>query len=175
MASATARNMNEHLDESDPEPTLVSNKVEPIKEVVTGLFGQVKWFNNSRAYGWITVIDGQYKDNDVFVHMKNLNSKGYKTLITGEYVQFNLSPSIEDTHPYHATDVTGLFGRLLMSEVNAQRRREQAQRRQEIRNTLSQSDNIDYQYVPRHQYNARGRGQNRQGRGRGKGRGKHTN
>ena len=171
MASVTGTNMNEQLvDDSGPEPIPVSNKIEPITEVVSGLFGQVKWFNNSRAYGWITVIDGQYKDNDVFVHMKNLNSKGYKTLIAGEYVQFNLSPSIEDKHPYHATDVTGLFGRLLMSEVNTQRRREQAQRRQEIRNTRSQDDNSDsYQYIPRHQYRGRGRSNNRQGRGRGRG------
>ena len=162
--------MNEQtVDDNGPEPVPVTNKIEPITEVVNGVFGQAKWFSNSRAYGWITVIDGQYKDSDVFVHMKNLNSKGYKTLIPGEYVHFDLSPSIDDKYPCHATNVTGLFGRLLMSEVNSQRRKEQAQRRQEARNARSQDgDNSEqYQYVPRRNYRGRGRGNSNSGRGRG--------
>ena len=156
-------------DNTDPEPQPVNTNVEPITEVVPGLFGQVKWFNNSRAYGWITVIDGDYKGNDVFVHMKNINCSGYKTLKAGEYVQFNLSPSIEqEKHPYHATDVTGPFGGTLMCDVIQQRKREQQARRRETQNADSQHVDND----SRGNYQGRQSNYRSSGRGRGRGRGR---
>lgn len=155
-------------DNTDVEPQPVNTHVEPITEVVPGLFGQVKWFNNSRVYGWITVIDGEYKGNDVFVHMKSINSSGYKTLKAGEYVQFNLSPSIEqDKYPYHATDVTGLFGGTLMCDVIQQRKREQQARRREIQNLNTQNEDNE----SRGNYQGRRTNYRSSGRGRGRGRG----
>lgn len=163
-------------DNTEPEPQPVNTNVEPITEVVPGLFGQVKWFNNTRAYGWITVVDGDYKGNDVFVHMKNIKCNGYKTLKAGEYVQFDLSPSIEqDKHPYHATDVTGPFGGPLMCDVLQQRKRDQLARRREAQSGERQDSGTGQRsnYQGRRNDDAGFRSTGRSGgRGRGNGRGR---
>ena len=48
--------------------------------------GTVKWFNNSKGYGFILRNDGQ----DVFVHFKSIVMDGYKTLNEGEEVQYEI-------------------------------------------------------------------------------------
>jgi len=48
--------------------------------------GTVKWFNNSKGYGFITV-EGK---KDVFVHYKAIGGEGYKTLNEGETVEFEI-------------------------------------------------------------------------------------
>ena len=48
--------------------------------------GFVKWFNNEKGFGFI-----DYKPNkDVFVHYSAILSEGYKTLVEGQYVEFEL-------------------------------------------------------------------------------------
>jgi len=48
--------------------------------------GKVKWFNNEKGFGFI-----EYKENeDIFVHYSQIQSKGYKTLETGDSVTFEL-------------------------------------------------------------------------------------
>ena len=48
--------------------------------------GKVKWFNNEKGYGFI-----EYKEQeDIFVHYSSILSQGYKTLVEGEYVEFEL-------------------------------------------------------------------------------------
>jgi CspA family cold shock protein len=48
--------------------------------------GKVKWFNNEKGYGFI-----EYKDQeDIFVHYSSILSQGYKTLVEGQYVEFEL-------------------------------------------------------------------------------------
>ncbi len=48
--------------------------------------GKVKWFNNDKGFGFI-----EYKDNeDIFVHYSAILSEGYKTLVEGQYVEFEL-------------------------------------------------------------------------------------
>jgi CspA family cold shock protein len=46
--------------------------------------GTVKWFNNSKGFGFIQRDKGE----DVFVHFKSINSSGYKTLEEGQRVEF---------------------------------------------------------------------------------------
>jgi CspA family cold shock protein len=48
--------------------------------------GTVKWFNNSKGYGFITT-DG---DKDVFVHYKAITGQGYKSLNEGDKVEFEI-------------------------------------------------------------------------------------
>ena len=48
--------------------------------------GKVKWFDNKRGYGFIA----QEKGQDVFVHHSCIQGNGYKTLLEGETVQFEL-------------------------------------------------------------------------------------
>jgi cold shock protein len=47
--------------------------------------GVVKWFNNTKGYGFIKV-DGSEKD--IFVHYSGITGNGYKSLEEGQRVQF---------------------------------------------------------------------------------------
>jgi len=48
--------------------------------------GTVKWFNDSKGYGFIEQTDGE----DVFVHFSAITMEGFKTLAEGEEVDFEL-------------------------------------------------------------------------------------
>jgi len=48
--------------------------------------GTVKWFNNTKGYGFIS----QHSGADVFVHYSAIREKGYKTLREGETVEFDI-------------------------------------------------------------------------------------
>ena len=47
--------------------------------------GTVKWFNDSKGYGFITPADGSA---DVFVHHNNIKAEGFKSLSEGQTVTF---------------------------------------------------------------------------------------
>jgi CspA family cold shock protein len=49
--------------------------------------GKVKWFNNSKGFGFI-VPDGT--NDDVFAHFSQIQMDGYKTLKTNQEVEFDL-------------------------------------------------------------------------------------
>ena len=74
------------------------------------LTGCVKWFDNNLNYGFVTVLShGVYQNNDIFVHQSNIKTKRdcYRTLYTGECVQFDITKSDNERHPYHAINVSG--------------------------------------------------------------------
>ncbi len=47
--------------------------------------GTVKWFNESKGFGFITSEDG----SDVFVHYSSIQGNGFKSLAEGDSVSFN--------------------------------------------------------------------------------------
>ena len=62
------------------------------------LRGTVKWFNNTKGYGFI-----EYGDlDDIFVHYSAIRKDGYKTLKEGNIVDFKL---IETAKGLQAIDV----------------------------------------------------------------------
>ena len=51
------------------------------------IIGKVKWFNNSKGYGFIEHLG----ETDVFVHYSAIEEEGYKTLSQGEQVEFEIT------------------------------------------------------------------------------------
>ncbi|MFI0982430.1 transcription antiterminator/RNA stability regulator CspE [Streptomyces sp. NPDC021093] len=49
--------------------------------------GTVKWFNESKGFGFISPEDGSA---DVFVHFSAIQGQGFKTLAEGQRVQFSI-------------------------------------------------------------------------------------
>ena len=49
--------------------------------------GKVKWFNNTKGFGFIVPNEG---GEDVFAHFSQIQMDGYKTLKTNQEVTFDL-------------------------------------------------------------------------------------
>jgi len=49
--------------------------------------GTVKWFNETKGFGFIEQDNGP----DVFAHFSAINGSGFKTLLEGQKVQFDVS------------------------------------------------------------------------------------
>ena len=61
--------------------------------------GKVKWFNNSKGFGFISPEDS---DLEIFVHFSTIKSEGYKTLKEGQTVQYEAE---EGPKGWHAVQV----------------------------------------------------------------------
>jgi cold shock protein len=48
--------------------------------------GKVKWFNNSKGFGFIERKEG----GEIFVHYTAIRAEGYKTLAEGQEVEFDI-------------------------------------------------------------------------------------
>ncbi len=57
--------------------------------------GTVKWFNESKGFGFISQDDG---GADVFVHFNAIQGSGFKTLSEGQPVSFEVENSPKGLH-----------------------------------------------------------------------------
>jgi len=57
--------------------------------------GTVKWFNDSKGYGFISRQSG----DDVFVHFSAIQAGGFKSLREGQQVQFDVVKALRAGRP----------------------------------------------------------------------------
>ena len=57
--------------------------------------GTVKWFNNTKGYGFITPDEGS---EDVFAHFSCISMEGFKTLKPGQTVTYDLEKGDKGFH-----------------------------------------------------------------------------
>lgn len=69
---------------SDPEDETRDDSAGDAREM-----GKVKWFNESKGYGFITRDNG----DDVFVHYRNIRGRGHRSLFEGQKVLFSVRES----------------------------------------------------------------------------------
>lgn len=87
----------------------------------TGTYtGYVKWFNRRGGWGFLTVTDESFEGDDIFVYWNSLSvgNEQYRYLLNDEPVRFKISFNKDAKHPYHATDVTGVAGKLMCERRN---------------------------------------------------------
>ena len=68
------------------------------------LTGTVKWFNDSKGFGFITPEDGS---KDCFVHQSAIQCEGFRTLAEGEQVEFDCVQGQKGPAAENVTKVEG--------------------------------------------------------------------
>jgi CspA family cold shock protein len=63
--------------------------------------GKVKWFNESKGYGFIEQDGG----DDVFVHYSEIQSSGFKSLVEGDEVEFEVTQGPKGLQASNVTKV----------------------------------------------------------------------
>ena len=66
--------------------------------------GTVKWFNDSKGFGFITPEGG---GKDLFVHHSAIQGGGFKTLAEGERVEFDVVQGQKGPAANNVTKLTG--------------------------------------------------------------------
>jgi len=72
-----------------------------MREIKTMATGTVKWFNDSKGFGFITPDDG---GEDLFAHFSAIQSSGFKSLAEGQKVQFEVTQGPKGKQ---ASNITG--------------------------------------------------------------------
>ena len=65
--------------------------------------GKVKWFNNSKGYGFIE----RAQWDDIFVHYSAIQIEGYRTLKDGQEVEFTVQTGAKGLQAEDVVPVTG--------------------------------------------------------------------
>ncbi len=88
---------------------LVSNRIPPLRRrgadfegefrIMTRSNGTVKWFNDAKGFGFITMEGGE----DVFVHHTAIQADGFRSLSEGSAVEFDV---VEGPKGLQASNVT---------------------------------------------------------------------
>jgi CspA family cold shock protein len=64
--------------------------------------GEVKWFNNAKGWGFLIPEGG---GEDIFVHFSSIHGTGYKTLVPGQTVTYDVE---NGERGLHASNVVAL-------------------------------------------------------------------
>ena len=63
--------------------------------------GTVKWFNEGKGFGFLSREDG----DDVFVHYSSIQSSGFKSLVEGQSVEFDVQDGPKGPQAVNVTAV----------------------------------------------------------------------
>ncbi len=66
--------------------------------------GRVKWFNDSKGFGFITPEDGQ---KDCFVHHSAIQGNGFKSLAEGDRVEYEVVQGKKGPAAANVTKIAG--------------------------------------------------------------------
>ena len=77
--------------------------------------GKVKWFNNSKGYGFIE----QPGSSDIFVHYSAIQGDGFKTLEEGQEVEFEVTQGPKGPQAEKVIEDVGLPGLHLATPLTA--------------------------------------------------------
>lgn len=66
-------------------------------------YGEVKWFNESKGYGFITQDNGE----DIFVHYSGIEGEGFKVLVEGQRVEFEVESTAKGPQAVHVIPLSG--------------------------------------------------------------------
>lgn len=66
--------------------------------------GRVKWFNDSKGFGFITPEDGQ---KDCFVHHSAIQGNGFKSLAEGDRVEYDIVQGKKGPAASNVTKIAG--------------------------------------------------------------------
>jgi cold shock protein len=66
--------------------------------------GRVKWFNDSKGFGFITPEDGQ---KDCFVHHSAISGSGFKSLAEGDRVEYDIVQGKKGPAASNVTKIAG--------------------------------------------------------------------
>ena len=67
--------------------------------------GTVKWFNETKGFGFISNDEG---GDDVFVHFSAIMTDGFKTLAEGQKVSYDTEPDPKNSSKLRAVNVRPL-------------------------------------------------------------------
>ena len=67
--------------------------------------GTVKWFNESKGYGFISNDEG---GEDVFVHFSSITMDGFKTLAEGQQVTYDVEQDPKNAEKLRAVNVQAI-------------------------------------------------------------------
>jgi CspA family cold shock protein len=65
--------------------------------------GMIKWFSNIKGFGFIVNDDGA---QDIFVHYSSIVSEGYKTLKTGQIVNYDIKEGEKGLHAENVVPIS---------------------------------------------------------------------
>lgn len=100
------------------------------------VIGQVKWFNAKSGFGFVTVMEGENKGKDIFVHQSGVKTskEQFRYLVEGEYVEMEVSEKEKGEHKHEIKNVRGVLGGKLMCEVrNECERKENKKVKEELK------------------------------------------